>query len=311
MALLLPPACREEVLGDLHERFRSPAAYALDALRTVPLVILSRIRRTADPGILLMQALALYLAFLAAARLAAPSLIQDQLGLPRLAFPAVMALLGLILDDAYARPGPRSGLHLMRGPVLGAALALLVSQETLPRWVALEGCALALVFSGAIRLWFPPLAMRAAGPKQTDPGHTEFPMPSKTRLAFFCALMICGAIVISILTTHRPSRGAVTYSEFLDRLQNGQVASVVIDAARSGAVEATLRLKDGGSARTVLPADYRDALRSMRDHLVNVEVRDSGAGVGQMLLKAAPFLALLGVWIVLIIRKAGGQPLPG
>lgn len=55
-ALFVPPACREEVLGDLRERCSSPRQYAVDALRTIPLVIISRIRRTADPQVLLIQA---------------------------------------------------------------------------------------------------------------------------------------------------------------------------------------------------------------------------------------------------------------
>src|SRR6185503_7620798 len=46
VAILLPPASREEVLGDLYERFRSPSRYAVDALITVPMVVISRIRRT-------------------------------------------------------------------------------------------------------------------------------------------------------------------------------------------------------------------------------------------------------------------------
>jgi hypothetical protein len=61
IAAIVPPACREEVVGDLHERYRSQGRYALDALRTVPLVIVSRIRRTADPQILVIQAFVLYL----------------------------------------------------------------------------------------------------------------------------------------------------------------------------------------------------------------------------------------------------------
>jgi hypothetical protein len=67
VSVLIPPACREEVIGDLHERFKSSSQYAVDALRTVPLVIISRIRRTADPQMLLIQAFALYMSFLGAA----------------------------------------------------------------------------------------------------------------------------------------------------------------------------------------------------------------------------------------------------
>jgi hypothetical protein len=64
VAVVILPACREEVLGDLDERYRSPGQYGLDAARTVPLVILSRIQRTADSQALEIQAFACYLSFL-------------------------------------------------------------------------------------------------------------------------------------------------------------------------------------------------------------------------------------------------------
>src|SRR6266404_6104641 len=60
VAFFIPPACREEVLGDLHERFLSTPRYVADALSTVPLVIVSRIRRSTDPVLLLMEAIVLF-----------------------------------------------------------------------------------------------------------------------------------------------------------------------------------------------------------------------------------------------------------
>lgn len=42
---LLPPACREEVLGDMRERNQSSVQYLVEATCTVPSVIYSRIRR--------------------------------------------------------------------------------------------------------------------------------------------------------------------------------------------------------------------------------------------------------------------------
>lgn len=51
---LTPPACREEVLGDLAERSASPREYLRDAVRTLPLVIASRVRRTTNLSYVLM-----------------------------------------------------------------------------------------------------------------------------------------------------------------------------------------------------------------------------------------------------------------
>ena len=61
--LLTPPACREHVLGDLWERYKSPRQYLKDAMRTVPFVIVSRIRRTSSAPLLAFQALIVFATF--------------------------------------------------------------------------------------------------------------------------------------------------------------------------------------------------------------------------------------------------------
>jgi len=55
--VLVPPASREHVLGDLQERYRSPPQYLADALKALPFIIASRLRRTTHPlGLLLAGA---------------------------------------------------------------------------------------------------------------------------------------------------------------------------------------------------------------------------------------------------------------
>lgn len=162
VAILVPPACREEVSGDLHQRYRSPAQYFVEALLTVPLVIVSRIRRTTDPGVLLMQACVLYLAFAGAAWFGHEKILIENWGLLRLCIPAGIALLTMVLEDAYARQVPQSLWLLMRGPLLGAGMALLFGQQ-LPVWTLLAGCGMGLVLSSAVRLLFPPM-WRRGGP---------------------------------------------------------------------------------------------------------------------------------------------------
>jgi hypothetical protein len=168
---LLPPACREEVLGDLHERYMSPEQYFFDAIRTVPLIILSRIRRTADPQVLLMHAFALYLSFAGAAWLADRALLDSERGLLCLAMPAAMVMLGITLEDAYAKPGPRAALGLARGPALGVGLAVFVeslfrinhSPFAIATWIVLDACGMGLLLCSAIRLLFPPAANQLQG----------------------------------------------------------------------------------------------------------------------------------------------------
>src|SRR5579862_7432622 len=63
----IPSACREEVLGDLCEKYSSRLQYIVLSIRTVPCVILSRARRVTEAPVLFMQALLVYGCYLVAA----------------------------------------------------------------------------------------------------------------------------------------------------------------------------------------------------------------------------------------------------
>jgi ATP-dependent Zn protease len=133
-------------------------------------------------------------------------------------------------------------------------------------------------------------------------------MSSKRKIAIVCAVLICAAGVLWMVTTGQRPQTTYTYSQFLDQVHGGQVASVIVTRSNSGAVEATCRLKDGKTVRAVLPSDYRDALVAMQDKLVNIEIRNSSSGPFSLLINATPFFLLLGVWIFLMIRKFPNGP---
>jgi hypothetical protein len=162
IALLLPPACREEVLGDLQERYATSGGFCIDAMRTVPHVIASRIRRTADPQLLLMHAIALYLCYYAAGWFMDRALLRETWGLARPAIPALLVLLVLLLEDAYSKPGPRSRLQLARGPLIAFGFVFLA--QSLPSRIVLVGSALSLPLTLALRLLFSPQSTSRQGP---------------------------------------------------------------------------------------------------------------------------------------------------
>jgi hypothetical protein len=162
VGLLLPPACREEVLGDLHERNATLAGFCMDAVRTVPHVIASRIRRVADPQLLLLYAITLYLCYYAAAWLTDRALLRETWGLARPAIPALLVLLVLLLEDAYAGPGPRSRLQLIRGPLIAFVVVFLA--QTLPSGIVLFGSALGLPLTLVLRLLFSTQSTSRQGP---------------------------------------------------------------------------------------------------------------------------------------------------
>jgi ATP-dependent Zn protease len=135
-------------------------------------------------------------------------------------------------------------------------------------------------------------------------------MKSKASIAIICAVVICLA---GILWTTVSRRGLtkLTYSEFLEQVRGGQIASVTIISSNSGATQAICHLKDGNTVRTVLPSDYRHALVAMQDKLVNIEIQDSSSQPQRAIVNAAPFLLLVGVWIFVVIRKFPDGPRQG
>jgi len=166
--ITLPPACRESVLGDLHERYRSTPQYIREAISSVPPVIVSRMKRTTDPGLLLLEALVLYLAFLTSGRFAdnAQFLYQPNAYL-RLAVPVLAALLALVLLDAYASKQHRLGF----GPI-AATVGICVQMKltggqpewSLPPHVLVYATGLGLLLVGTLRILFRPGDHRTTGP---------------------------------------------------------------------------------------------------------------------------------------------------
>ena len=92
LRLLVPPANREVVMGDLHERYVSQWQYLADALRTLPFVLASRIRRACNLPLIVF--LALYLQFV---------VFQGNTQQPILTatLPTLLAVFTLVLRDAY------------------------------------------------------------------------------------------------------------------------------------------------------------------------------------------------------------------
>jgi hypothetical protein len=215
VAIFVPPACREEVLGDLYERYRSPLQYGFEAALTIPLVIVSRVRRTADPQMLLIQASALYASFLGAAWLNGGGLVRDEWWSLRLASPAGMALLGVVLEDVYSRPGWRTRWQLVRGPLVGVGLAI-ASQGMLwmgnpglavPRWPFLFGCAAGLLLSSAVRMILPPSPGKlqeagASAIRMNTPGGSPGIPRSIVEALRVAAIIIVMVMVSTWLATH-------------------------------------------------------------------------------------------------------------
>ena len=171
--LIIPPACREEVLGDLRERSNTALEFCLEALSAIPLVIFSRIRRIADVQMLLLYGGIAYLCFWAAAWLQHAAPVASDRGLLHSAIPAAVALLAILFEDVYAPSGPRSPWLLVRGPLIGFALSAISEAAlwamrpgfALPPLVVMYGAVLGLALTSAVRVLFAPRSASPKGPQ--------------------------------------------------------------------------------------------------------------------------------------------------
>lgn len=176
---LLPPACREHVLGDFEERAKSRRQYVKEAISVLAPVIVSRIRRVTDAQILLMQAVALYVSFVAAAwYLDESEFLYQQAGLLRLAIPTAVSIATLLLSNAYAnparqafwRPALRAAISITVG-LLGQAFIFDTWQSlAVPLPVLLEGGCIAVVLVSTFEMLFPLVGHHAKFiPRETTP----------------------------------------------------------------------------------------------------------------------------------------------
>jgi len=122
VALLIPPARREEVLGDLQERYRGAAGYVVDAVRTVPHVVASQMRRKMTPTMVIAEAFALYLAFAIASPGSMTSFFHKETAVP-CAILSAIALVALVFMDAYVQPGCRTEKRLGLQSLAAVAIA--------------------------------------------------------------------------------------------------------------------------------------------------------------------------------------------
>lgn len=161
---LLPPACREEVLGDMRERYRSASGYFVDALQVIPCVIYSRICRTTDAVIALMEVASMYTAFVLAAKWVDSTLIFANSGLARLAIPPVVVVVVTSVADAYSTPQRRWPFKPLFAPILGFTVAFIEQamhpSVALPASVFALGSGASLLLVSTLRLAFPPISDR-------------------------------------------------------------------------------------------------------------------------------------------------------
>lgn len=204
---LLPPTCREEVLGDMRERNHNSAQFLVEATSTVPSVVYSRIIRTSDAGVTLFMAVSMYAAFAVSAWWLDSGLLFHENDFARIAIPPAIFLTAIILSDAYSDPEKRWPLKPLFAPTLGFALSSAVdlsSQWAPPASVLAWGGAVNLLLASSLRLTFLPVTDRRQTPKIPALWQKlELSIPSFSLKSALLSCTVLLAIILYLLMGHR------------------------------------------------------------------------------------------------------------
>jgi cell division protease FtsH len=121
--------------------------------------------------------------------------------------------------------------------------------------------------------------------------------------------VVIAVVLMSVFNNiNRPSESAkpYTYSQFLDQVEGGQIARVVID---SSGREITGKLKSGETFATNSPeTDNQALIGDLRRHGVEIIAKEPERQslLGQIFISWFPFLLLIGVWIYFMRQMQGG-----
>ena len=100
---------------------------------------------------------------------------------------------------------------------------------------------------------------------------------------------------------------ALTFSEFMDKVENDQISSARI---AGNVINGDMNLEDGSNFTRYeanIPLDYPDLINKLRQHKVNIEVEKLNKNEWlAILLSWAPFVILIVFW-VMIMRQQGGN----
>ncbi|MEO0387129.1 MAG: ATP-dependent zinc metalloprotease FtsH, partial [Pseudomonadota bacterium] len=128
-------------------------------------------------------------------------------------------------------------------------------------------------------------------------------MGNSKNIAFWIILLVLLMALFQVFNNTGPSGSAsrISYSDFLQRLDTGQVAEVSLDGEN-----VTFQTTDGVTYRTIQPRDS-DLVAQLRAADVRIEaVPQEQSGLMATLSLWLPMLLLIGVWIFFMNRMQGG-----
>jgi cell division protease FtsH len=121
----------------------------------------------------------------------------------------------------------------------------------------------------------------------------------------FWVVLIC--LVVLLFAVVRTGQGRkeqqITFTEFLNKVQEGQVKEVTINGSE---VHGSYQNPSLG-LHTFVPVNYPDLYTQLQAHNVNVEIKDSSSGNWvSILINLSPFIVIFAFWIFMMRQMQSG-----
>jgi cell division protease FtsH len=128
---------------------------------------------------------------------------------------------------------------------------------------------------------------------------------SNIKTLIFWVVLICVAVLLIavVRTGQGPREQNISFTDFLNKIQAGEVKEVTISNNEVHGLYKTPNL----GLRTNIPSNYPDLYNQLRDKGVDVTIKDTSSGNWvSILLNASPFIVLLAFWIFMMRQMQSG-----
>jgi cell division protease FtsH len=131
-------------------------------------------------------------------------------------------------------------------------------------------------------------------------------MNSNIKTFVFWVVLICVAVMVwaVIYTGGAKREEALTFTQFLSEVEAGRIKQVTITGNE---VKGVFRDDSTKNLRTLIPLNYPDLYKTLRERGVNVEIKEATSGNWvSLLVNAIPFVLLLAFWIFMMRQMQSG-----
>jgi cell division protease FtsH len=131
-------------------------------------------------------------------------------------------------------------------------------------------------------------------------------MNSNVKNAVFWVVLICVVVLLwaVVRTGQTRKEDTLTLTDFLNEVESGRIRSVEISGNE---VKGTFREDPSKTLKTMVPLNWPDVYKILRDNKVKVTIKEASTGNWiSILINAIPFVLLLAFWIFMMRQMQSG-----